>query len=151
MPTTVTIHSQTILIPESGDPCELWVSYYTTLKKHAGSAHARMLWLVTWKANGNIRCTTNPQFNQWLQKNNLDVSNAATRTIADLSQMGSNIAGLGKNLTTVVAWGIPITLVIVLIGIGVLVINTTQKADLSDAAMLLPQGRAITTLKTLTK
>ena len=67
----------------------------------------------------------------------------ATRTIADLSEIGGNIFGLGKNLTKILSIGVPVILAVVLVGIIVLLRNTSKDADITDLAMLTPAGRGM--------
>jgi hypothetical protein len=67
----------------------------------------------------------------------------ATRTIADLSEIGGNLFGLGKNLTKILSIGVPIILAVTLIGIIAMLRNTTKNADVSDLAMLTPAGRSL--------
>lgn len=143
MAVQVQADNRIFLVPEADDPCDLWTSYYARLKSELGSDNAKMIWLITWKTNGSTSCTTSPNFNQWLQKNNLDVSNMATRTIADLSEIGGNLFGLGKNLTKVLSIGVPVVLAVVLIGVIVLLRNSSRNAELSDLAMLTPAGRGV--------
>ena len=139
----INIENRIFLVPEADDPCDLWTSYFTKLKRELGQENAKMIWLITWKSNGSSSCTTSPNFNKWLHKNNLDVSNMATRTIADISEIGGNIFGLGKNLTKILSIGVPVILAVVLVGIIVLLRNTSKNADLSDVAMLTPAGRGL--------
>lgn len=138
----VTIQNTSFLIPEADDPCDFWTSYYAKLKKEVGQDNAKMLWLVTWKTNGSALCTTSPSFNKWLLKNELDVSNMATRSIADISEIGGNIFGLGKSLTKILSIGVPVILTITLILIVVVLRNSAKNADITDLAMLTPAGRA---------
>ncbi|WP_010178107.1 hypothetical protein [Aquimarina agarilytica] len=139
----INIENRIFLVPEADDPCDFWTSYFTKLKSELGQENAKMIWLITWKSNGSTSCTTSPNFNKWLHKNNLDVSNMATRTIADISEIGGNIFGLGKNLTKILSIGVPVILAVVLVGIIVLLRNTSKNADLSDVAMLTPAGRGL--------
>jgi hypothetical protein len=139
----INIENRIFLIPEADDPCDLWTSYFAKLKSELGQKNAKMIWLITWKTNGSATCTTSPNFNKWLRQNNLDVSNMATRTIADLSEIGGNIFGLGKNLTKILSIGVPVILAVVLVGIIVLLKNSAKNADLSDLAMLTPAGRGL--------
>jgi len=139
----INIDNRIFLVPEADDPCDFWTSYYAKLKSELGKDNAKMIWLITWKSNGSTSCTTSPNFNKWLNQNNLDVSNMATRTIADLSEIGGNIFGLGKNLTKVLSIGVPVILAVVLVGIIVLLRNTAKDADVSDLAMLTPAGRGL--------
>jgi len=139
----VNLDNRTFLIPEAGDPCDFWTSYFAKLRSELGKENAKMIWLITWKTNGSATCTTSPNFNKWLQKNDLDVSNMATRTIADLSEIGGNIFGLGKNLTKILSIGVPVILGVVLIGIIVLLRNSAKNADVTDLAMLTPVGRGL--------
>ena len=143
MPVEIKIEKKTFLVPESGDPCELWVGYFNSLKSALGTENARTVWLVTWKTNGSSSCTTNVNFNRWLQKNKIDVSSAATRSIADISAISSNFMGLGKNLSKVASVAIPVVLSFLLALIGMILWNTAKKADASDLAMLTPMGRSV--------
>lgn len=142
MATQVEVKKKKFLIPEPGDPCELWRSYYFRLKKDLGSENARMIWLITWSKNGSSGCTTNAEFNRFLKQNQIDVSSAATRAVADVSAMGSNILGLGKTLTKVISIGVPVALSAILIVILIVLIKTAKKADMTDLAPLTPMGRA---------
>lgn len=137
----IQVDRHNFLVPEGDDPCDFWTSYYKLLKKKLGTQNAKMIWLITWKSNGSLMCTTSPNFNRWLKRNDLDVSNMATRTIADLSEMGGNILGFGKNITKILSIGIPIVLAGVLIGILVILRNSTKNATINDVAMLTPVGR----------
>lgn len=139
----VNVDNRIFLVPEADDPCDFWTSYYAKLKSELGKENAKMIWLITWKTNGSTSCATSPNFNKWLNQNNLDVSNMATRTIADLSEIGGNLFGLGKNLTKILSIGVPVILAVVLVGIIVLLRNTSKNADLSDLAMLTPAGRGL--------
>ncbi len=139
----VNIDNRIFLIPEADDPCDLWTSYFAKLKSELGQENAKMIWLITWKSNGSTSCTTSPNFNKWLLKNDLDVSNMATRTVADLSEIGGNIFGFGKRLTAVLSIGIPVLLALVLVGVIVLLKNSTKEANVSDLAMLTPVGRGL--------
>ena len=67
----------------------------------------------------------------------------ATRTISDLSEIGGNLFGLGKNLTKILSIGVPVILGIVLVGIIVLLRNSTKNTDVTDLAMLTPAGRGL--------
>lgn len=139
----VTIDNRIFLVPEADDPCDFWTSYFAKLRREIGRENAKMIWLITWKTNGSTACTTSPGFNKWLKKNNLDVSNMATRTIADLSEIGGNLFGLGKSLTKVLSIGVPVILGVVLVGIIILLKNSSKNADVSDIAMLTPAGRGL--------
>lgn len=143
MPIEINIQNKSFLVPESSDPCELWVGYFNSLKAALGTSNARTIWLVTWKTNGSSSCTTNGDFNKWLQKNRIDVSSAATRAIADASEIGSNFMGLGKNLSKVASIAVPVTLTFLLAIIAVILWNTAKKVDATDLASLTPMGRSI--------
>jgi len=138
----IAIKKRKFLIPESGDPCDLWRAYFSKLKKEVGHENAKMIWLITWSKNGDTSCTTNADFNRFLKKNEIDVSSAATRAVADISAIGGNILGLGKNLTKIISVGVPVALTVVLVVILIMLFNTAKKADATDLAMLHPAGRA---------
>ncbi|WP_010520473.1 hypothetical protein [Aquimarina agarivorans] len=143
----VTAYNKTFLIPESNDPCEIWVGYFSKLKSEVGSENAKMLWLITWKAKGATSCLTNPSFNNWLIKNKIDVTNMATRTLSDLSEIGGNFLGMGKDITKILSIGIPVVLGSVLIGLIIIFRNTTKNATLTDLAIGTPAGSAVKLLK----
>ncbi|MFY0689150.1 MAG: hypothetical protein JXQ90_18415 [Cyclobacteriaceae bacterium] len=138
----ITIKNKTFIIPESDSPCDLWKSYFTQLKSEMGQENARTIWLVTWGERGAISCTTNPAFNKWLGKEGINVSNAGTRAIADLSSIGSNILGFSKNMTRMISIGAPILLGGISLAILLVLINTAKKSDITDVAALHPVGKA---------
>ncbi len=137
----LSIGNQTFIIPDTESPCDAWRVYYDQLKRSVGKTNAQTIWLLTWGQNGSISCTTNADFNDWLKKQGLEVSSATTRLIADLSGIGGNVLGLGKNLTKAMAIGTPILLGGVTLVILILLINMARKGDLRDLAMLHPAGR----------
>lgn len=137
----IQVENQIFLVPESDDACDFWTSYYGQLKKKLGKRNAKMIWLVTWKSNGSVFCTTSPTFLKWLKVNDLDVSNMATRTVADISEIGGNILGFGKNMTKILSIGIPIILIVVLIGIVIILRNSSKGATLKDVMALSPAGQ----------
>ncbi|WP_062062699.1 hypothetical protein [Aquimarina longa] len=141
MPIEITIENKKFIVPEGNDPCELWVGYFNSLKKETGKEKAKMLWLITWKTNHNVSCTTNANFNTWLKENGIDVSNAATRHIADVSKIGSNILGMGKNLSSFLSWGVPAALAFIVLVIGIVLWKSSKDLDAKDLAMLTPIGR----------
>ena len=138
----IRIGKKVFFVPEQGSPCDLWKAYFKKLKSEVGAENAKMLWLVTWDKNGSTSCTTSPDFNKWLKRNEIDVSSAATRIVADVSAIGGNILGLSKNMTKLLSFGLPILLGGVTLVILVILFNTAKKADLSDVAALTPAGRA---------
>lgn len=145
---TITIKNKTWEIPESDSPCDQWRVYFDKLKKEFGHDNAKMIWLITWQKNGNLGCTTNTKFNTWLKRNEIDVSTAATRAVADVSQIGSNILGIGKGLTKAIQIGVPVTLGAVLLAILFMLFKTSRDSNLKDVAtMATPAGRAAKLLK----
>ena len=137
----IEFENKPLLIPQANDPCDLWISYFKQLEKLLGGTNAKMIWLITWKSNASVSCTTSPVFNKWLKKQKLDVSNIASQSIADLSEIGSNLFGLGKQLSKILSIGIPIVLAVVLISIIVILRNTTKNTDVTDLTALTPTGR----------
>lgn len=137
----IEFENKPLLIPETSDPCDLWISYFKQLEKLLGHSNAKMIWLITWKSNGSVSCPTSVSFNKWLKKQKLDVSNIASQSIADLSEIGSNFFGLGKQLSKILSIGVPIVLTVVLISIIMILRNTTKNADITDLTALTPTGR----------
>ena len=120
------IGDKTFLIPDKGSPCDLWRTYFDHLKRETGRENARNIWLLTWAQNGSASCTTNSDFNRWLSRNGIDVSNAATRAVADVGKIGSNILGLGKNLTKMLSVGIPIASGVLLIIVVIILVRKAR-------------------------
>ena len=143
MAISIDIENKQFLVPEAGDPCDTWRVYYTKLKKELGRDNARFIWLVTWAKNGSSTCTTNADFNKWLAKNEIDVSTASTRSVADVTEIGSNILGLGKGLTKVLSIGIPIALTAVLVVVILMIVKAGRQTSISDLTMLHPATRAL--------
>ncbi len=146
-----TIGKTTISIPVKDSPCPSWQTYFDQLKKLVGTDNARMLWLVTWQENGDSACLSDARFNKWLKQNKIDVSSQASRALADLGQIGFNFLGLGKNMTRVLSVGTPLLLGGVLLVVMIVLYNTAKKADATDVAALMPQGRALAALKMASK
>ena len=119
-------------IPESNSPCEQWRIYFDQLKKELGEVNARLVWLITWQSNGSASCTTNADFNAWLKQNEIDVSSAATRAVADVSSIGGNILGLGKNLTKMISVGVPVVLGLVLLVVLYGLYKTVREVNVGD-------------------
>ena len=138
----LSLDSITLVVPEKNDPCDLWVTYFDQLRKAVGKTHAKTMWLVTWQAQGAVTCTTRPAFNSWLAKQGLDVSNIATRTVADLSAIQGNLFGLGKSLTKVLAIGVPLLLIALLVGVFFIGKKVVAEADRIDIKSLTPLGKA---------
>ena len=133
---------QDIIIPTSSSPCDSWRAYFKKLKEKFGAVNARMIWLKTWEVNGSASCTTNANFNKWLKQNDIDVSSAATRAVADISQVGGNILGFGKTMTKAMMIGVPATLGVVVLMILIFLFRVSKEAKITDLAALHPAGRA---------
>ena len=136
----ITIDKKIFLIPEAGSPCDTWRVYFEKLQNAVGKENAKVLWLTTWSKNGSLSCTTSAEFNQFLKKNDIDVSTAATRTIADVSAIGGNILGMGKNITKVLSIAMPVLMASIITAIIIVLIKTSKKVDVVDLAMLATGG-----------
>jgi hypothetical protein len=135
---------QDIIIPESSSECSEWLVYFDKLSGKFGSDNARNIWLKTWTVNGSTSCTSNPTFLKFIQKHNIDVSNSATRAVADISQIGSNFLGLGKGITKALAIGVPAVMLSVVAIILYFLFKTAKSTDAKDLAALAPAGKALT-------
>lgn len=136
----LTINNKVFIIPDQGSPCDAWKVYFGKLKDQIGKDNARTVWLLTWSKNGSLSCTTNEDFNRFLKKNEIDVSSAATRAIADVTAIGGNILGLGKALSNVMAIGAPILFGSIIIIVIMLLVRATKNADVVDLALLATGG-----------
>jgi hypothetical protein len=132
----VTVGKKVFLIPDRGSPCDTWRVYFEKLRSQVGSDNARTIWLMTWDKNGSSQCTTNADFNKFLKKNDIDVSSAATRAIADLSAIGGNILGMGKTMSKMMAIGAPVLFGSMLLVVVLLLLKAAKKTDAVDVALL---------------
>ncbi len=139
----ITVRNKTYLIPDSSSHKEQWKIYLDTLRKVTGFANAKQIWLVTWQANGNTLLTTDAEFNQWAKRHDIDVSNAATRAVADISKMGGNLLGLGKNITKMIQVGIPVTAGIILLLVVLFAAKTVKNTDIKDVVQMTPVGKGL--------
>lgn len=139
---------QDIIIPEKASECSEWISYFKKLESKFGAENAKTIWLKTWQVNGSTTaCTTRPDFNAFFKKQDIDVTNLATSTIASAADLGGSILGLGKGFTKVLMYGVPIVLTVVLAAIVYAVVKVSKNTTASDIAMLTPQGRVAGILK----
>lgn len=129
-------------VPESASPCESWTVFFEQLEKAFGKQNARMIWLATWQHNGSATCTTNTSFNKWASRNGIDVSNAATRTIASSSKMVTNIVDMGANMTTLIKYGLPVAGVGLLLIAGFGLYRSMKTGELPALAKMHPWGAA---------
>ena len=140
MTTTIKVRDKTFFVPGKDAPCDQWRSYFDQLKRHTGTRNARLLWLETWRVNGSDFCTTNAGFNKWLAQNRIDVSSALTRGVADASEIGSNILGLGKNLTKYISIAIPVFSAMVALILLYFLFRTAQTSELGDYLPMVKGG-----------
>ena len=139
---------QDIIIPEKSSECSEWISYFKKLEQKFGAENAKTIWLKTWQVNGSTAtCTTRPDFNAFFRKQDIDVTNLATSTIASAADLGGSILGLGKGFTKVLTYGVPIVLTVVLAAIVYTVVKVSKNATATDIAMLTPQGRVASLIK----
>ena len=138
---------QDIIIPEKSSECSEWISYFKKLEQKFGAENAKTIWLKTWQINGSASCTSKPEFNQFFKKQDIDVSNLATSAIASVADLGGSIMGLGKGITKVLTYGVPIVLAAVIAAILYAIIKVSQNTSASDIAALTPPGRVATLLK----
>lgn len=139
---------QDIIIPEKSSECSEWISYFKKLEATFGAENAKTIWLKTWQVNGSVAsCTTRPDFNAFFKKQDIDVTNLATSAMASVADLGGSVMGMGKSLTKVLTYGIPIVLTVVLGAIIYSVVRVAKNSSATDIASLTPQGRAAALLK----
>jgi len=139
---------QDIIIPEKSSECSEWISYFKKLDEKFGSENAKTIWLKTWQVNGSVTaCTTRPDFNTFFKKQDIDVTNLATSALASAADLGGSILGLGKGITKVLTYGVPVVLTAVIAAILYAIVKVSQNTTPADIASLTPQGRAVNLLK----
>jgi hypothetical protein len=149
----ITIEKKIFIIPAAGSPCDEWRVYFEKLREQVGRDNAKIIWLATWSKNGSVSCTTNADFNKFLKKNDIDVSSAATRAIADVSAIGGNILGLGKTMSKMLAIAVPVITGSIVIVVIMLLMKAAKKGDVVDLALLASggTGRAVLAAKNISK
>lgn len=139
---------QDIIIPEKSSECSEWISYYKKLDAKFGAENAKTIWLKTWQVNGSTAsCTTRPDFNAFFKKHDIDVTNLATAAMASAADLGGSLMGLGKGVTKMLMYGVPIVITVILGVVVFAVVRVAKNATPSDIASLTPQGRAASLLK----
>jgi len=139
---------QDIIIPEKSSECSEWISYYKKLDEKFGAENAKTIWLKTWQANGSVAsCTTRPDFNAFFKKHDIDVTNLATAAVASAADLGGSLMGLGKGITKMLVYGVPIVLTVVIGAVVYSIVKVASNSKPSDVANLTPAGRAASLLK----
>jgi hypothetical protein len=139
---------QDIIIPEKTSECSEWISYFKKLEDKFGAENAKTIWLKTWQVNGStVTCTSRPDFNAFFKRQDIDVTNLATAAVASAADLGGSILGLGKGITKVLTYGVPIVLTVGIVAFLYVVIKVSKNTSASDIAALTPQGRINTLLK----
>lgn len=139
---------QDIIIPEKRSECSEWISYYKKLDEKFGAENAKTIWLKTWQVNGSVAsCTTRPDFNAFFKKHDIDVTNLATAAVASAADLGGSLMGLGKGITKMLVYGVPIVLTVVIGAIVYSIVKVAGNTKPSDIANLTPTGRAASLLK----
>lgn len=139
---------QGIIIPEKSSECSEWISYFKKLEEKFESENAKILWLKTWQVNGSTAaCTSRPDFNAFFKKQDIDVTNLATSTIASAADLGGSIFGLGKGITKVLTYGVPIVFAAVIAAILYAIVKVSKNTTASDLAALTPPGRVANIIK----
>jgi hypothetical protein len=139
---------QDIIVPEKSSECSEWISYFKKLEEKFGSENAKTIWLKTWQVNGSTAaCTSRPDFNAFFKKQDIDVTNLATSAVASAADLGGSILGLGKGVTKILTYGVPIVAAAIIAAILYALIKISRNATISDVAAITPQGRAASILK----
>jgi hypothetical protein len=139
---------QDIIVPEKSSECSEWISYFKKLEEKFGAENAKTIWLKTWQVNGSTAaCTSRPDFNAFFKKQDIDVTNLATSAVASAADLGSSILGLGKGITKVLTYGVPIVLTAVIAAVLYAIVKVSKNTSASDIAALTPQGKVSTLLK----
>ena len=139
---------QDIIIPEKSSECSEWISYFKKLEEKFGAENAKTIWLKTWQVNGSTAaCTSRPDFNAFFKKQDIDVTNKATSASASAADLGGSILGLGKGITKVLTYGLPIVITAGIAAFLYAVIKVSKNTSASDLAALTPQGKVSTLLK----
>src|SRR3954464_15043004 len=131
---------QDIIIPEKTSECSEWISYFKKLEEKFGAENAKINWLKTWQVNGStVTCTSRPDFNAFFKKQDIDVTNLATSAVASAADLGGSILGLGKGITKVLTYGVPIVLTAAIAAFLYAVVKVSKNTSASDIAALTPQ------------
>jgi hypothetical protein len=139
---------QDIIIPEKSSECSEWIAYYKKLAERFGNENAKTIWLKTWQVYGSVAsCTTRPDFNKFFHEHDIDVSNLATSAVASVADLGGSLMGLGKGLTKVLMYGVPVVATSIIVVILIVILRASKNVTPQNIAMLTPEGRAAQLLK----
>tara|TARA_Y100000034_G_scaffold123044_1_gene169309 strand:- start:182 stop:613 length:432 start_codon:yes stop_codon:yes gene_type:complete len=138
-----------IIIPQNDSPCSQWIGYHRNLKRKFGKASANAIWLQTWKYEGATGCTADPEFNQYLEKYDIDVSSEITAAVAGMKNIGNEFFGVVGMYGNVIKYGVPIMIAIVAVPVALLLIRIAlgKPTGAETVAKFVPAGRVAGLLK----
>ncbi len=138
-----------IQVPDGNWNCSQWINYHKELKDSFGKGNANTIWLYSWQKLGQEgilssligNCAQDPDFNNYFDKQGINVGNALDESVASISQIGNNIFGLGEMATKVIMYGVPVVLIMILVPVSMFLFRAGKSASVSDVASFTPVGR----------
>ena len=130
-------------VPEKDAQKSDWKTYLNKLRKEFSRDRANELFLITWRFNGSFSYTTDSEFNNYFKKKGILLPTDTAKAISSLKDGAEtifDIVGFGLN---VVKYGVPVIGGVTLLIVLYFLFNVAKKGNVSDLAMITPQGRAL--------
>lgn len=139
----ITFGKRNINVPDENANKSDWKTYLKKLRDEFPRDRANELFLITWRHNGTFSYTTDSDFNKYFKKKGILLPSDMAKAISSVKDFGGSIfdiVGMGLN---VVKYGVPIIGGCALILVVYYLFNIAKKGNVSDLAMITPQGRAL--------
>tara|TARA_R100000697_G_scaffold10758_1_gene16474 strand:+ start:211 stop:660 length:450 start_codon:yes stop_codon:yes gene_type:complete len=135
--------NRNINVPEENAQKSDWKTYLAKLRNEFPRDRANELFLITWRFNGTFSYTTDSDFNNYFKKKGILLPSDTAKAIASVKDVGSSLFDIVGMTINIAKYGIPIVGGITLILVLYFLFNVSKKGNVSDLAMLTPQGRAL--------
>lgn len=118
--------------------CGQWMEWYDALVAKFGTETARYIWQYAWdKGNqfkfiggSHLDCRLNAAFADFAEQNGLNVSSVISSVYLGTFEVAESLGEGAKRTATIIAWLIPILLIMAVIAIGYLVFQTIKTGKL---------------------
>lgn len=135
--------NRNINVPEQDAMKSDWKVYLDKLRKEFPRGRANELFLITWRYNGTFSYTTDSDFNKHFQKKGISIPSDSASAIASVKDLGSNVFDILALPFKIAKYGVPIIGGVTLLIVLYYLFNIAKKGNVSDLAMITPQGRAL--------
>ena len=133
-------------IPTASSNSEAWVQWHKDLKSVFGKKKANSIWVVAWSKRGGLDSPANTRsLSNYMEGQGVDISRSTFAEITEsISDFSSGIFTFGK---IALIGGLTVSAIILLLIMRALLKNPNKSIE--GAIMLTPQGRGISSAKSL--